>query len=80
MVNTQPRLVKRLNGIVRDPASVFRCCRRDRVAYRSAADERDPGPMALDDGGLSRFGEIAAAATVHDASLIKDVQTTQKRI
>jgi hypothetical protein len=80
MVNPKPGLVESLNGIVRNTAPVFCGCRRDRIAHRRAADESDLSPVALDNDGLSRFGEIAAAAPAHDASLIQDVQATQKRI
>ena len=80
MVNPKPGLVESLNGIVRNTAPVFCGCRRDRIAHRGAADEGDLSPVALDDGGPSCFGEIAAAAAAHDASLIQDVQATQKRI
>ena len=64
MVNPKPGLVESLDGIVGNTAPVFCGWRRDRVAHRGAADESDLGPVALDDGGLSCFGEIAAAAPV----------------
>ena len=80
MVNPKPGLVESLDGIVGNTAPVFCGWRRDGVAHRGAADESDLSSVALDDGGLSCFGEIAAATPVHDASLIQDVQATQKRI
>ena len=80
MVNPKPGLVESLDGIVSNAGPVFCGWRRDRVAHRGAADESDLSTVALDDGGLSCFGEIAAAASADDASPIQDVQATQKRI
>src|SRR5262249_7300517 len=80
MVHPKPGLVKSLNGIVGDASPVFCGWRRGRVAHRGAADESDLGSVALDDSGLACFDEVAAAASAHDASLIQDVQATQKRI
>ena len=79
MVNPKPGLIESLDGIVGDTAPVFCGCRRDRVAHRGAADESDLSPVALDDGGLACFGEIAAATPAHNAGLIENVQATQKR-
>src|SRR5215510_1596757 len=80
MVNPKPGLVKSLDGIIGDTGPVFCSWRRDRIAHRGAADESDLSTIALDDGGLARLDEIAAGAPMHDASLIENVQATQKRI
>src|SRR4030095_2799061 len=53
MVNPKPGFVESLDGIVGNAAPVFCGWRRDRVAHRGAADERDPSNVALHDGGVS---------------------------
>jgi hypothetical protein len=79
MMDPKPGLVESLDGIVRDAAPVFCRC-GDRIAHRGAADESDSDPVALDDGEFTRFGEITTTAAAHDASLIQNIQATEKRI
>src|SRR5262245_60226531 len=80
MMYPKPGLVESLDGIVGDASPVFCGWRRDRVAHGGAADEGDLSTVPLDDSGLARFVEIAAAAPTHNTSLLEDVQATQKRI